>query len=350
MSSALSQYQKNLVKALNRVARLRLLWPVLLAMFLLYANLPLINEQSAIEKAQSSTAYDVAVEAMKKRLKDAGPPAKEQRIFLYDITPFVQVAISYAARWDSDVSPPVLLSGIDAPPSVSLRTDQVALGCAMIIMLGLAFSTLHPRSEVAATVLQEQRSATLSQEHTTARQVFAQEVKLAEYRAETLFKRSTFLLTGGVLMAFVGVAIFYATLPEPPHGQAQIHSTYWVSGIRAAGMLVFLEAIAWFLLRQYRNLIEDFKVFHRIYMKRANYLAAITVLDKETVRAEDLLLVTALLGEDFSGKLHSGETTEALESMKNESANPVFHLVHDALAKAFARSSTEKGDKDGTDQ
>lgn len=347
MTVALSYYQ-HLVHAFARVGRLRLLWPVLLVTFLFYVNLPLMNEQSAINKAQSSPAYATAVDAMKKRLKEAGPPEKEQRIFLYDITPFVQVAISYAGRWNTDVSPPVLLGGIDAPPSVSLRTDQVALGCAMIIMLGLAFSTLNPRSEVAATVLQEQRSATLSQEHTTARQVFAQEVKLAEYRAETLFKRSTFLLTGGVLMAFVGVAIFYATLPEPPQGQ--IHSTYWVSGIRAAGMLVFLEAIAWFLLRQYRNLIEDFKVFHRIYMKRANYLAAITVLDKETVRGEDILLVAALLGEDFSGKLHSGETTEALETMKGEGANPVFNLVHEALAKAFGRSSTEKGDKDGTDQ
>lgn len=347
MTFALSRYQQNLMDGLARVARLRLLWPVVLALFLLYANLPLLNEQSAIEKALSSREYDIAVDAMKNRLKEAGPHAKEQRVFLYDVTPFVQVAIPYAGRWDTEVSPPVLLSSIDSPPSVALRTDQVALGCAMIIMLGLAFSTLHPRSEVAATVLQEQRSATLSQEHTTARQVFAQEVKLAEYRAETLFKRSTFLLTGGVLMAFVGVAIFYATLPAPPQGQ--ILATYWVSGIRAAGMLVFLEAIAWFLLRQYRNLIEDFKVFHRIYMKRANYLAAITVLDKETVRAEDILLVSALLGEDFSGKLQSGETTESIETMKGEGANPVFHLVHDALAKAFARGPADKGDKDSAE-
>lgn len=137
-------------------------------------------------------------------------------------------------------------------------------------------------------------------------------------------------------MAFVGVAVFYATLPDPIRDESQ--STYLIRALRATGMLVFLEAIAWFLLRQYRNLIEDFKSFHRIYMKRANYLAAITIIDKTVVRGEDLLLVTALLGEDFSGRLGSGETTEAIEGMKNEGTNPVFALVHDALAKAYSRS------------
>lgn len=138
-------------------------------------------------------------------------------------------------------------------------------------------------------------------------------------------------------MAFVGVAIFYATLPEPR--QEEVQTIYWIRALRSTGMLMFLEAIAWFLLRQYRSLIEDFKSFHRIYMKRANYLAAITILEKEKVRSEDLLVIGALLGEDFSGKLITGETTESLESIKNEGVNPVFNLIHDALGKAFSKSS-----------
>ena len=50
--------------------------------------------------------------------------------------------------------------------------------------------------------------------------------------------------------------------------------TYLTFSIRPAGALIFIEAIAWFLLRQYRALIEDYKIFHRMYLKRANYLIA----------------------------------------------------------------------------
>jgi hypothetical protein len=327
---------------LAQVGRRRLFWPVVFALFVLYAYLPLLNEQSVIENARSSPLQAMAIDSLKVSVKNAGQGAKEERIFTYSATPFVQVSIPYFASWDTDFTGTNPYVKVDSGrPNVSFRLDQFILAGAMIVMFALTLSTLYPKSEIAAkTPSKEEFSPSVSEQRLTARQVFTHEVKHAEFRAETLFKRSTYLLTGGVLMAFVGVVVFYATLPEPARDET--HTAYLIRTFRSAGMLIFLEAIAWFLLRQYRNLIEDFKSFHRIYMKRANYLAAITVLDKEAVRSEDLLLVTALLGEDLSGKLASGETTESLENMKNEGVNPVFNLVHDALAKAFSRTQTDK--------
>lgn len=326
---------------LARAGRKRIFWPTVFALFILYVYLPLLNEQSVIENARSSPALTIAVESLKESVKNAGQGANEERTFFYSATPFVSVSIPYHAYWDTDSSNSYVKAETGMPHA-SLRLDQVTLVGAMLVMLSLTLSTFYPRSEVADVMTsKEVSSPSVPEQHaTTARQVFTHEVKHAEFRAEMLFKRSTYLLTGGVLMAFVGVAVFYATLPEPVRDEPQ--STYLIHSFRSVGMLIFLEAIAWFLLRQYRNLVEDFKSFHRIYMKRANYLAAITVLDKETVRAEDLLLVGALLGEDLSGKLASGETTESLENMKNEGVNPVFNLIHDALAKAFNRRSADK--------
>lgn len=308
--------------------------------FLLYAYLPLLNEQHAIEQARSSSKLSSAIELLRASVKSSGHGSKEDRVFLYEVTPFVQVSVPYFGYWDDESSTPFVQVNTGVP-TVSLRLDQVILIGSLIIMLALTLRTLYPSSEeiVSVNVTQALVQATNHLNHSTPHQVFAHEVKHAEFRAETLFKRSTYLLTGGVLMAFVGVAVFYATLPEPLREESA--SSYWIRAFRSGGMLIFLEAIAWFLLRQYRSLIEDFKAFHRIYMKRANYLAVITVLDKGAVRAEDLILVTALLGEDLSGKLSKGESTEALENTKNEGVNPVFLLVQDAIGKALGKQGSD---------
>lgn len=66
------------------------------------------------------------------------------------------------------------------------------------------------------------------------------------------------------------------------------------------------------LLRQYRSLIEDYKAFHRLYLKRANYLVALKMLSRSEVTQPELFLVTTMLSEDLTGRLKVGETTEGI--------------------------------------
>jgi hypothetical protein len=181
--------------------------------------------------------------------------------------------------------------------------------------------------------------------------LFAGEVEAAANRADGLFSRSTLLLAGGIIMAFIGVGIFYVTLPETKGDETL--TSYWPKVVRPTGVLIFVEAIAWFLLRQYRALVEDYKWFYRLYLKRANYLAAIRILGVENVRPEDTFVAVSLIQEDYSGRLKSGETTESLELLKLPEDSPVtealraFSAIKERVKSEKAKDSSEK-EKSGT--
>lgn len=157
-----------------------------------------------------------------------------------------------------------------------------------------------------------------------AEEFLADDVIIARVRASSLNWRSNLMLAGGIIMAFVGVGIFYVTLPQFLAGDDRW--TYLEKGIRPTGVLFFLEAIAWFLLRQYRALIEDYKTFHRLSLKRANYLVSLKVLSTKDVTQAQMLWAASALSEDLGGKLAAGETTEHIESIKAIEPNPVFAL------------------------
>ena len=140
-------------------------------------------------------------------------------------------------------------------------------------------------------------------------------------------------------MAFVGVGVFFVSLSDVGAGgnvnittapgssvvmspQASDAGMFGIPGrqffqaFKSTAMLVFIEAISWFLLRQYRALIEDYKSFYRYYMRRANYLTSLKLVSESADASLRVRLVEALLGEDLSGRLKHGETTEVLEGQR----------------------------------
>lgn len=163
----------------------------------------------------------------------------------------------------------------------------------------------------------------------TAEEFLSRDVSDAAKRADELYSRSTLLLAGGIIMAFIGITIFYLALPQVQPGERPL--PYWPKSVRATGMLVFVEGIAWFLLRQYRALIEDYKAFYRLYLKRANYLVAFKTLDTKELGPTRILLAASVMSEDLTGKLKAGETTENIEAVKAIEPNPVFQFFQAAL-------------------
>jgi len=155
------------------------------------------------------------------------------------------------------------------------------------------------------------------------------DVSAALGRATDLFSRSTLMLVAGVVMAFIGVGVFYVSLPQFQPGDDRW--TYLERGIRPTGMLIFVEGIAWFLLRQYRALIEDYKTFHRMYVKRVNYLVALKILSVAEVTPHQSFLVASMISEDLTGRLKAGETTENLEGVKIIEPSPVFTLFQSPI-------------------
>jgi hypothetical protein len=154
------------------------------------------------------------------------------------------------------------------------------------------------------------------------------------------------LLVGGVVMAFVGVGVFFVSLTkfgsvavslsipsslDVPNERADATSGFLKSVLpsserifltfKDSAMLIFIEAISWFLLRQYRSLIEDYKSFYKYYMRRANYLAAIKLAAEGADKSLMTRIGETLLAEDLTGRLKKGETTEDLGAKKSIDAN-----------------------------
>ena len=190
------------------------------------------------------------------------------------------------------------------------------------------------------------------------------DVQRALATSEQLFSRSTLLLVSGVVMAFVGVGVFFISVFPNEGASSSIHSLVdllssrqLLLAFRSFSMLVFIEAIAWFLLRQYRALIEDYKSFYRYYMRRANYLAALKISNQNRDDKQSGLIVRTFLTEDLTGRLKKDETTENLEGQrlidKNfaetlavSAAGVIELLVHAQRATASAhtpKKSTEPG-------
>ena len=135
------------------------------------------------------------------------------------------------------------------------------------------------------------------------------------------------------MMAFIGIGVFWVSLPKDPVAPYSMLS-YLPLTIRPVGMLFFVEAIAWFLLRQYRALIEDYKIFHKVYLRRANFLVALQISESKNVTKPELAVAAALLSDDLSTRLKRGETTEGLESVRQVDANPVFDLFSKIIDRA----------------
>jgi hypothetical protein len=119
-------------------------------------------------------------------------------------------------------------------------------------------------------------------------------VKVSAQKSKEVNNRSILMLVSGLVMAFIGVAIFLYTVPTPsPNSSA---SFIILQSIRPALMLLFIELIALFLLRQHVKLIEDFKYFHSLHMMRLSYLTSYKLLDDSgNLKDEKNLIIPLLL-------------------------------------------------------
>lgn len=258
-------------------------------------------------------------------------------------SPFLALAMVFEVRGafeDKDVSVRLVND------ELVTRYDQLVLWTGIWFMLTLILLWVPSLFGSPAPPITD--SPPLPSRDRTVDDVLSAEVLATQQRANQLYSRSTLLLLGGIVMAFIGVGVFYVTLPELGSAEPTIRlqsegrpgpasitrtdlTNYLARAIRPLGILFFVEGIAWYLLRQYRLLVEDFKSFHRIQLRRVNYLAAQKVLATKKPSASELVFAAALMQEDLSGRLKKDETTEALELAKTPDANPVFDFFQAAI-------------------
>lgn len=161
----------------------------------------------------------------------------------------------------------------------------------------------------------------------------------ARGRADDLDRRSTHLLYSGIGLGVMGILVFMAIIPPLIPSQSALQ--YVAQAIRPVSILLFLEAVAWFLLRQHRALLEEYKTFFRIYLRRMNLLVSYLLSTDASAAANPVttLLLNSLLDEKDSDRLAQGETTVALEAFKSLGDPPAVALMERLLALASRKDS-----------
>ncbi len=261
-----------------------------------------------------------------------------------------------------------------------VRADNIVL--TFLIVVGLTLGLRAVRFSPSVGLLGDPSRRLGPIKRVSAEALLESDVVKAEERARDVYKRSTILLGGGIVMAFVGVALFYVTLPvtsggafdprtigerdrqeefryevmrrldylsedrirprsdlddlrhllaeDRPTGEEHPWLTFASHSLRPTGMLIFMEGIAWFLLRQYRVLIEEYKSFLRVYLKRSSYLVAWKAASSSPDK--QLAVAQAMISEDMIGTLNKDETTEALETMRLNEPTPIVEILREVKA------------------
>lgn len=148
----------------------------------------------------------------------------------------------------------------------------------------------------------------------TAEFYFKELIFSSQSLSKNIYNRGSLYLMIGLICAFAGIAFFYSQthvvdLKKTPSQQL-------LSILPNFGVLFFLELVAFFFLRQYRTIMDEFRYYEAIKRSREETLAIIkfTLESGKEVDLAEVIEKGRLGGNP--GKLEAGQSTEILESRK----------------------------------
>lgn len=135
--------------------------------------------------------------------------------------------------------------------------------------------------------------------------------------AEKIYQRSGAYLFIGSLIALFGVAIFYSPIFPQTTTPSNDISIRLIEYLPRFGALFFIEFIAFFFLRQYRIMLEEFRYYEGIKRFRQDNFSLIKIIEKYSDKPEVLKSIVDKFSHSFAtNKLSKDETTEMLETKK----------------------------------
>jgi hypothetical protein len=153
-------------------------------------------------------------------------------------------------------------------------------------------------------------------------------VRKAETKMKEVHSRSNLMLVAGLTMAFLGVSFFYYTLPNVTNSNTDIVKILALS-VRPTLILLFIESISWYLLKQHKNLLADYKYYHLIYNKKMNYLVSHKLISEEDFEKNSIskIIPLMLLTEEHTNLFKERAKDDSTE----EDSNIVFKTLLDKL-------------------
>ncbi len=145
-------------------------------------------------------------------------------------------------------------------------------------------------------------------------------LKQSQKLSEQIFSRSSAYLLIGCLIAFVGVGFFYFQSvyihTDTKLASSELGFTFRET-LPRLGVLIFVEAIAFFFLRQYKATMEEFRYYEAIKRQRENQLLVASCGSIHKDNSDYFVkLVTSMNLTDNPNKILKDETTQILENQK----------------------------------
>lgn len=156
--------------------------------------------------------------------------------------------------------------------------------------------------------------------------ILYEDVSKAENKSLELYDRSTLMLVLGMIVAIVGVLIFYVTLPEYKQG---VNARDYISiSIRPSLILIFIQSISFYLLRQYRSLINDYKYFYVEFLKKSKTFIAYQLMQNKELNTLEVKLIESLLNAN------SVTTEHKFEEKSDIPDNRILEVIKMLIEKA----------------
>jgi hypothetical protein len=149
--------------------------------------------------------------------------------------------------------------------------------------------------------------------------------------AQNLYSRSGVYLFVGVFIAATGLAFFYS-LRVPATSPDLVDRLFTL--VPNFGILIFIELLAFFFLRQYRSAMDEFRHYEAIQRRREEVFVLIKLLKEPELKTDVAEIVKSACYFSSGGKLLAGETTEIIEARKLERSDlEIFDKFIDLAGK-----------------
>lgn len=154
-------------------------------------------------------------------------------------------------------------------------------------------------------------------------ELFKMQLDILDKNSKDIFDRSTLMLILGLGIAVIGAISFYVFLPS--FNEENTWEQYLVKSVRPVFVLIFIQSVSIFMLKQYRRLLDDYYSVRKLYEKRVNHLISFQISNGNK-HENNLLLINALL------KHEEAQRSELLEK-DGENMNSVTSKIIDDLKK-----------------
>lgn len=164
-------------------------------------------------------------------------------------------------------------------------------------------------------------------------ELFLQElISSSDRLAKDIHRRGGVYIFTGIIFSAVGMFFFYTQTHDliKPNGLTE----QLITLAPKFGILIFIELISFFFLKQYRISMDEFRYFEAIKRSREETLAIVKLVSNGGEKVNYMDLLDKLRFSSNIGRLEPGQTTELLEARKFDKDELDFFVkLADVVAK-----------------